>query len=315
MNNNTEAKVAAQSARELGERFGIERVLEFEGMPGGLVRAIVSTPAAEAEVYLHGAHVTQWTPRGQRPVLFLSQRSEFVPGKAIRGGVPVIFPWFGPRGDGLPGPSHGFARTSEWTLEEASAAGTGDLTLVFALRPNVVSREYGYDAFHLRYRVTVGLQLALELAVTHEGDGSFHFEEALHSYFAVGDIAQVAVTGLAGTEYFDKADGGRRKRQQGEPLRFAGETDQLHLNTEAACIINDAAWRRQIIVEKSGSRSTVVWNPWDEKTRGLKDMEPDGWRGMVCVESGNAAENAITLAGGGTHVMRTVIRIESGARG
>ena len=253
--------------------------------------------------------MTRWTPQNQRPALFQSGRSDFAQGKAIRGGVPIIFPWFGTRGNGLPGPSHGFARTSEWILEEVTAAGSEDLTMVFTLHPNAVSRGYGYDAFLLRYRVTVGMQLELELEVAHDGAGPFQYEEALHSYFAVGDIAQVAITGLAGTEYFDKADGGRRKRQQGEPLRFAGETDQLHLNTDAVCVIEDAAWDRRIVVEKSGSRSTVVWNPWEEKTRGLKDMQPDGWRGMVCVESGNAAENAITLAGGGTHVMRTVIRL------
>jgi glucose-6-phosphate 1-epimerase len=310
VNNKREEKTFVQGAAELDERFGIEHRLRFEEGTGGMVRAIITTPAADAEIYLQGAHVAKWAPRNHRPVLFLSERSEFAPGKAIRGGVPIIFPWFGPRGGGLPGPSHGFARTSEWMLEEAVATESGALRLLFTLKPNAVSRGFGYDGFHLRYRVSVGTQLELELEVTQEGNGSLQFEEALHSYFAVGAIEQVAITGLGGTEYYDKVDGGRRKRQEGEPLRFAGETDQVHVNTDAACLIEDPLWHRRIVVEKSGSTSTIVWNPWVEKTRGLKDMQPDGWRGMVCVESGNAADAAITLASGGGHTMRTVIRLE-----
>jgi glucose-6-phosphate 1-epimerase len=310
VNSDAEEKTFVQSAAELEERFGIEHRLRFDEAPGGIVRAIVSTPAADAEVYLQGAHVAKWTPRNHPPVLFLSERSDFAPGKAIRGGVPIIFPWFGPRGGGLPGPSHGFARTSEWTLEEAAAAESGALRLLFTLKPNAVSRRFGYDRFHLRYRVSVGTQLELELEVTHDGEGPLQFEEALHSYFAVGAVEQVAISGLGGTEYYDKVDGGRRKRQQGEPLRFAKETDQVHVNTEAVCVIDNPLWHRRIVVEKSGSRSTIVWNPWEEKTRGLKDMQPDGWRGMVCVESGNAADDTITLASGGGHTMRTVIRLE-----
>lgn len=311
VDHDTEEKGFVQSAAELTERFAIEHLLRFDQSAKGMVRAILETPAADAEIYLQGAHVTRWTPRNHRPVLFLSERSDYACGKAIRGGVPVIFPWFGPRGGGLPGPPHGFARTSEWMLEEATADGAGALSMLFTLRSNTVSRTFGFDAFLLRYRVMVGTQLEMELEVTRNGAGAFRFEEALHSYFAVRNIEQVAISGLAGTEYLDKADGGRRKRQQAERLQFAGETDQLHVNTDAACVIDDAAWGRRIVVQKSGSKSTVVWNPWEEKARNLRDMQPGGWRGMVCVESANAAEDAITLTSGGAHVMRTVIRLES----
>src|SRR5580658_3823210 len=102
---------------KLANQFDIPNALRFEDAPGGLVRAVISTPAADAELYLQGAHLTKWTPRGQRPVLFLSPKSLFTPGKAIRGGVPIIFPWFGDRSDGKPGPAHGFARITEWAIE------------------------------------------------------------------------------------------------------------------------------------------------------------------------------------------------------
>src|SRR5580692_10596 len=112
---------------KLGNQFDIPNAQRFEDEPGGLVRAIISTPTADADLYLQGAHVTHWTPRGQRPVLFVSPKSLFTPGKAIRGGVPIIFPWFGPRSDGKPGPSHGFARTMEWAMEGAKLTNDGNV--------------------------------------------------------------------------------------------------------------------------------------------------------------------------------------------
>ena len=131
---------------KLANQFDIPNALRFEDAPGGLVRAVISTPAADADIYLQGAHVTHWTPRGQRPVLFVSPKSLFAPGKAIRGGVPVIFPWFGPRGEGRPGPAHGFVRSMEWTVEATELRNDGILEIALALAPGDVSRAYGYDA-------------------------------------------------------------------------------------------------------------------------------------------------------------------------
>src|SRR5271157_5246194 len=128
---------------KLASEFDIPDALRFEDTPGGLVRAVISTPAAEADVYLQGAHVTHWTPRGQRPVLFVSPKSLFTPGKAIRGGVPVIFPWFGPRSDGLPGPAHGFARSMEWAIEAARLRNDGKVEITLALAPNDATRGFG----------------------------------------------------------------------------------------------------------------------------------------------------------------------------
>src|SRR5579862_8226885 len=150
------------TAADLVHQFDIPNALRFEDGPGGLPRAVISTPAAEATVYLQGAHVAHWTPRGQRPVLFLSARSLFAAGKAIRGGVPVIFPWFGPRGDGKPGPAHGFARTMEWAIEEAKLLNNGNVEITLALAPNETSRGLGYASFHLRFRVTIGASLDMD---------------------------------------------------------------------------------------------------------------------------------------------------------
>jgi len=260
-------------------------------------------------LYLQGAHLAHWTPRGQRPVLFLSSKSLFARGKAIRGGVPVIFPWFGARSDGSPGPQHGFARTMEWTVEGAALLDGGNVEITLALAPNDVTRSLGYPDFHLLYRVTIGSALELELE-TRNGHEPLVFEQALHAYLAVGDVRQASVTGLEGTTFIDKTDGFKRKTLGTEPLRIAKETDQVHVNTTAACVVHDPVWNRLIVVEKTGSHSTVVWNPWIEKTKDMSDMAADGWRQMLCIETANAADNAVHLAPGASHKLTASIRVE-----
>ena len=294
----------------MDHQFDIPNALHFEDSPRGLVRAVISTPAAEADLHLQGAHLTHWTPRGQRPVLFVSPKSLFTPGKAIRGGVPIIFPWFGPRSDGKPGPAHGFARTMEWAIERTKLLDDGSVEITLALSPNETTRSFGYAAFRLRFRITIGSELKMELETRNEANEPLIYEEALHTYFAIADIRQGSVSGLEGTTFIDKTDGFKRKTLGNEPVRIAKETDQVHLNTNATCVIHDPVWNRDIIIEKTGSDSTVVWNPWIDKTKGMSDMAPDGWQNMLCVETANAADNAVHLAPGASHALAAAIRVE-----
>lgn len=318
-------------AAELQEKFAIPGVLGFETTASGLVAARVTSPAAEATIYLQGAHVTHWKPAGEAPAIFLSQRAEFAPGKPIRGGVPIVFPWFAERHDGKTGPQHGFARISEWELVFAGMSGD-EVHLAFALGPNELSRSLGFDHFKVGYRVTVGRKLTLELGVQNDsGNGGARgggpaaataakdqaaegaplvFEEALHTYYAVADARRVSIDGLGGVTYIDKVDGFKQKVQPPGPLRFEGRTDRPYLSTEATCVLHDPAGGRRITVAKSGSRSTVVWNPWQEFTAGMKDMEPDAWLHMTAIETANVGEDAVTLKAGETHTMRADVSIE-----
>jgi glucose-6-phosphate 1-epimerase len=296
--------------QELNQQFGIASALTFENTPGGLVRAVVSTAQAEAVVYLQGAHVAHWTPRGQQPLLFVSSKSLYAPGKAIRGGVPIIFPWFGNREGGKSGPAHGFARAMLWAVEGTRQHGDGRVEIAFALKPNDITRGYGFDHFELRLRVTVGATLGMELEARNNAPEPLTYEEALHSYFAIADIRQASVTGLEGTTLIDKTDRFIRKVQPAEPVRATKETDQVHLNTTATCVVHDPVGKRRITVEKTGSDSTVVWNPWIAKTAGMADMAPDEWQRMICVETANAADNTVTISPGESHTLSASIRVE-----
>ncbi len=261
---------------ELQESFGIEGVLRFEEAAGGLVALQVTAPAAEATIYLHGAHVTHWKPAGEGSAIFLSERAEFAPGKAIRGGVPVIFPWFGERHDGKAGPQHGFVRTAEWEL--AFAAGAGDeVHLVFTLAANEVSRALGFDDFRLSYRVTIGQKLTMELTVANDAAAPLVFEEALHTYLEVADAREVSIDGLGGTEYLDKLDAMKRKRQPAGALRFEGRTDRTYVGTEAACVLHDVAGGRQ-------DRRREEWFAFDGDVESVGGADgEDGGHAAGCV--------------------------------
>lgn len=276
----------------------ITQAVQFDEGRGGLRRAVISTPLAEAELYLQGAHLTAWTPRGQRPVLFTSSQSLFEAGKPIRGGVPIAFPWFGPRGGGLPGPMHGVARIQEWSVESSEVAEDGTATLVLALAQA--------GEWRLRFRVAIGESLTMELTATNDSATGFTFEEALHTYFAIEDVHRVSVSGLAGVHYLDKTDEFREKVQGVEPIRIVSETDRVYLNTQATCVIDDG---RKIVVGKSGSNTTVVWNPWIAKAAALPDLADDEWKQLICVETVNAGVNALTIAPGSSHTMTATVRI------
>ena len=285
----------------LNEKFGIKDHLRFEETPEGLTKIVIATPKVSAQMYTQGAHLTQWDVAGHKPGLFVSGRSEFAVGKPIRGGVPVLFPWFGPRSDGKEGPMHGFARIEEWTVDSTHVAADESVQVVLSLGPTEQSRQLGFDHFHLAIQFTLGTELHITLEVTNHGAAPLVFEEGLHSYFAVGDATRVTVDGLEGTKYIDKRDEFKIKTQTTKLLTLTRDVDQVHMDTTTKCVIDDPAWQRKIAVAKKGSNTTVVWNPWSVLAPTIKDMDPDGWKHFTCVEAVNAGENKVTLQPGATH--------------
>ncbi len=284
-------------------RFEIPgRVSIIEGN-GELPKIEVTSDTASAEVYLHGAHVTDFQLHGQPPLLFMSQCSRFARREPIRGGIPLILPWFGAR-EGEP--AHGFARTTDWELHETSALPEGGASLRFRLPET--SAGAMWSAFTANYVVTVTDKLALELIVTNNSrDQQFSFENCLHTYFHVGDITQVSVTGLKGNTCLDKVESYAQKTEISEAIVIASEVDRIYLDTTSPIEIRDPSLRRKISIEKSGSQSTVVWNPWIAKSAQMPDFGEDEYKQMICVESGNVGRNKITLAPGRSSLLRVVL--------
>jgi glucose-6-phosphate 1-epimerase len=296
---------------KLDGHFGIPGAVHFEVGPTGLLRAAIQTPQAEAVVYLHGAHVTHYQPRGDRPVLSLSALGRFRADQPIRGGVPIVFPWFGSCREDAAAPMHGFARIVEWRLASVRQETDGAVVMILSLDSGTATHPAWPHSYALTYTVRVGATLDLTLDVRNPSDRPVTYEEALHTYLAVEDIHQVTVRGLAGTTYIDKTDRMTRKTQDAEPLRIAAETVRVYLGTRATCIVEDPAGNRRLIVEKQGSEVTVVWNPWIARAKALPDFGDDEWRRMLCVETANAADHPVRLGPGDRHLLRAVIRSES----
>jgi glucose-6-phosphate 1-epimerase len=293
----------------LNARFGVPSIARFEAGESGLPCLHVTAPAAEARIYLHGAHVTHYRPAGEAPMLFLSSRSRFTPGTAIRGGVPIVFPWFGPHVGHPRAPDHGFARISEWSVESVERAGDG-VTIVLTLEPSEATRALWPADFRLTYRIRVDATLRLSLEVENRSGASFTFEEALHTYLAVGDVRHATVDGLGGAPYVDKTDGMRQTVLPPGPFRPSAETDRVFLGARGPCTVIDPVLGRRLVVDKHGSATTVVWNPWSDTAAHMGDLGADQWISMLCVEAANAMDDAVTLAPGARHAMGVVLRAE-----
>jgi D-hexose-6-phosphate mutarotase len=263
---------------------------------GDLPMLEITTAWSTAEVYLHGAHVTHFKKRDGSPLLFLSQCSRFAENQPIRGGIPVIFPWFGPR-EAMG--QHGFARVKPWELKEFAPSPDGSVSLRLRLPDSPEASSF--PPCTVEYIVTVNESLTLQLAVTNNSpDDIFSFENCLHTYFEVGDIKAVSVKGLKGVSYLDKVEGFAQKTESEDAIRFNSEVDRVYLNTTGAVDIVDQKLKRTIRVEKQGSVSTVVWNPWVAKAQQMPDFGNEEFEHMVCVESGNVAANIIKLPPGET---------------
>ena len=276
---------------------------------GGLERLALSTGAAVAHVYLHGAHVAHFQPAGERPVLWMSGESRFESGKPIRGGVPICFPWFGPKAGAADAPQHGLVRTRPWALRAVTPE-DGRLRATLELISDESTRGYFPHDLRVSLDVAVGPSLSLTLTVHNTGPLPFTFEEALHSYFAVSDVRRVLLHGLEGVNFVDKTAAGARLPGDAGPIAIATETDRVYLGTEARVTIEDPGWERRIVVSKSGSRTTVVWNPWVAKAKAMPDFGDDEWPGMVCVETANALDDAVSLAPGQSQATTATIEVQ-----
>jgi glucose-6-phosphate 1-epimerase len=243
-----------------------------------------------AEVYLHGAHVTSWVPAGGSEALFLSRAAELAPGKAIRGGVPVIFPQFAGMG---PLPKHGFARTQPW---ERVDDGDRPDAVRLRLRDSDETRRIWPHAFVAELAVEVGGDwLSLALTLHNPGDAAFDFTAAVHTYLRVGDVRRATVQGLRGLRY--RVTGEPERVDEEREVAVSGPVDRVYLDTPPELRVHDAENARDFLLRATGFADTVVWNPWAEATAALPDMEDDEYLEMLCVEAAQVGAQVRLQAG------------------
>ena len=296
-----------ENIADLNRRHGIPGIATVEAGQGGLPKVSVTSLEATAEMHLLGGHVTSWRPAGQEEVLFLSSATRWEEGRAIRGGIPICFPWFGNKAGDAKAPAHGIVRAKPWQLE--SIVRTGNAVTVSMFTASDEDTQKWWPAqFRLTHRAAFGSELILELEMANTGSSPLLFEAALHTYFRIGAIDAVRIRGLDSVHFLDKTDAFREKIQQGD-LAITRETDSVYFDTRHTVELDDPVLRRRIHVRKENSLSTVVWNPWDEKAKAMSDLGAGEWKQMVCIETANVGPAAVSLTPGGKHVMKAVLTV------
>lgn len=291
------------TAQELDDRFAIPGVLSVRHSERGGPVVVIEGPGSRCQVALLGAQVLSFVPASGEDLLWLSPLARLDTGKPVRGGIPICWPWFGPHPADSALPAHGLVRTKPWTLSHTTVGEDGAVTI--ALGPEGdLPRPWG--ELQVGVEIVAGAALKVSLVTRNNGEEASVVSQALHAYFKVGDIARAQIDGLGDREYIDQVGGNGLKRQLGL-VTIASETDRVFIDTSDPVTVIDPTFARRIRINKSGSDSTVVWNPWIGKAARLGDVGAEGYRNFVCVEPANAGPNRIVIPPGGTHVLSALM--------
>jgi glucose-6-phosphate 1-epimerase len=270
------------------QKFNVPGV-SFSHLDSGLEIVSINNKYASAKITTNGAHIFEYIPAGEKNLLWVSKKAFFTPGKPIRGGVPVCWPWFGASLiEGRPG--HGFVRVEEWQISDITELPSGATKLVFTLDSDMKQFAMADFPFTVNMIFTVGKELEMTLVMVNKGKEPVKIGCALHTYFAISDINKVVVSGLDNCSYFDHKVGAPQfagNVQKGD-IKVTSEIDNVYFPASGTTEIVDPGWGRIITVEKSGSDATVVWNPWADKATTMADYAPEEYTEMICVECANA---------------------------
>ena len=298
------------AAEQLNKDFEISgQVAVIEG-EGGFPVVEVNNESASAKISVYAAQVLSFKPVGEaEDLLFVSEKAYYQKGKAIKGGIPICWPWFGPDPEGRGRASHGFVRDRLWTLLSTEAVSAGETKVRLGVTASEETQEIWPESFELVIEIGVGAELTVALITENTGDRAFSITQAFHAYFTIGDINQVQVLGLEGASYLDKVDGGAQKTQEGA-VTVAGEVDRIYRGVGPELVIDDAAFGRRIQISTSGSRTAIVWNPWKEISVKMADLADQSYQHFICVETANAADEVIEVSPGAEYRMQAVYAVE-----
>ena len=291
--------------------YEIEDELQFVEIEHGFTYIEINNARAHATISTYSGQVLSYRPKGQQAdLLFVSDKAYYEDGKAIKGGIPVCWPWFGADPDGRGRPAHGFVRNRQWEVSASESLADGSTRVILCLTDNDETRNIWPHPFKLSIEITVGDSLRVALVTHNTGDKSVTISQALHTYFHVGDISKVRVLGLDGTEYLDKVDNSARKTQSGA-VTIDGEVDRIYEGVSGELVIDDASLGRKIRIISRGCSTAVVWNPWIEIAASMGDLGDEDYRKMLCVETANAGPETIEIVAGGEYRLEAEYTIES----
>ena len=291
--------------------FEIENELQFVDIEHGFTYIEINNAKAHATISTYSGQVLSYRPKTQKDdLLFVSDKAYYESGKAIKGGIPVCWPWFGADPDDLGRPAHGFVRNRQWEVSGSESLADGSTKVVLELVDSEETRKIWPHPFKLNIEITVGDSLGVALVTHNNGDENVTISQALHTYFYVGDIGKVSVLGLDGVEYLDKVDDFDEKTQSG-PVTINGEVDRIYKGVSGELVIEDESLGRKIRIASTGCSTAVVWNPWSEIAASMGDLDDEDYRKMICVETANAGPETVEVAAGNSYRLEAVYTIDS----
>ena len=279
-------------------QYEIGGELEFIEIEHGFIYAEINNPMAHATVSTYSGQVLSYRPKDrQDDLLFVSDKAYYEDGKAIKGGIPICWPWFGADPENQGRPAHGFVRNRQWQVTGSESLEDGSTKIVMSMTDNDATRALWPHSFRLDIEITVGNSLKVELVTHNTGNDSITISQALHTYFRVGNIGKVSVLGLDGIQYLDKTNDSARVTQSG-PVTISGEVDRIYTDVTGDLTIDDSSLGRKIVIASSGCSTAVVWNPWVEIAASMADLDDDDYQRMLCVETANAGPETVEIAAG-----------------
>ncbi|MGH8763257.1 MAG: D-hexose-6-phosphate mutarotase [Nitrosospira sp.] len=294
---------------QLNNDHGIRDQLKFIEGGGGLPFIQVDNAKASAVISVYAGQVLAFQPANEpHNLMFLSEAAYYRAGKAIKGGVPVCWPWFGPDPEQRGRPAHGFVRNRFWNVVQTEAR-AGDTRITLGLTDSPETLAIWPHSFALALEITIGDSLNLELVTRNTGKERFSITQAFHTYFKVGHIGKVVVLGLEDSNYIDKTDNGVQKRQKGA-ITINSEVDRIYRNAPDELIIDDTALVRRIRIASQGSKTAVVWNPWAKISAEMGDLKDDDYEHLLCVETANADRDVVEVGPGNESRLMANYRIE-----
>ena len=309
---NNECNILSKSM-EMTKRMKLHAHVNQWQDENGLQYLEIDNPLATGKIALQGAHVMHWQPKFlAHPVLWLSSNARYVKGRSIRGGVPICWPWFGAHPTDSTLCPHGFARVIPWRVMDIDATPTGATRIILEMQQTPEAQRQLSYPYELTLTITIGRRLRIDLATTNHAEHPFVIGEAFHTYFNVSDISNIRITGMQDLVYLDKLLKYERNVEHNALIFDGQEYDRVYVDHSSDCAIHDSGYNRIIHVAKSGSDTTVVWNPGAEKAGSMGDMGLDNeWRKTICVETTNALDNMVVINPGRKHVLSAEYSIET----
>ena len=283
---------------QLNDNYGITGQLRIISGRGRLPMIQVKSSKSTALISLHAGQVLSFKPNYDSvDIMFLSEKAYYQKEKAIKGGIPICWPWFGPDPGCQGRPGHGFARNRLWNLATTEVTKNGDIKVILGLVDTHETQAIWPYSFSLMQEILIGESLNLSLITRNTGNKNFSITQGFHTYFKIGNIAQLKVMGLEGCNYIDKVDSSMQKQQVG-PVTIDSQVDRIYLDVSKRLIIDDGALNRQIQITSQGCRTAVVWNPWEKISKKMPDLEDEDYQRFICVETTNAANDIVEVAPG-----------------